>query len=384
MSAVNWEVFSQLPGAVEINFEKLVRALIRRHYGHYGDFKELANQAGVEFHLKLHSSCALGDPGRWYGWQCKWYKISPGRSVGNTRRKDIVDGLDKSAKTLIGLTDWVLWTRNKLTAGDQDWFYGLQSDYPFRLALATGDDIADLLVGPASILKEAYFGELVLRPEEIAQQQAIAVAPVKRKFQPEVHQSSTVEEKLQQCLGGQKAWCILGAAADRLNSYSQKIQGVINDLPTALYKHSLKLIGDAQSTAKMLVELDKALAEGDLSAIRQLLVSRVPSLGDHRRTLAKLRSARSTAALFGTNVLADLYSTRHQLLQLQKSIEVQSVSVLGDAGYGKSELAIKLTLPDGDFPGGVLILGNALHANQTLDHLAQRYKIVVLRRLMWN
>ncbi|WP_137926299.1 hypothetical protein [Cupriavidus sp. 2SB] len=376
MVAVNWDVFGQLPGAAETNFEKLARGLIRRHYGQYGDFKELANQAGVEFHLKLHSACSLGQPGRWFGWQCKWYTLDSGKAIGSTRRAKIVEGLEKSKETLPNLTDWILWTRHKLTRGDQEWFYGLQPDYPnFKLALATADDIAELLVGPAAILKEAYFGELILTPDGLAQQHALAVAPVKRKFQPEVHQVASVETMLRRYLGAQDAWNILATLAQDLRSGASNIDGVLPALPTVLREQASKLVDDARSTAGALEDLYGALAIGDLPAIRQLVASGISWPAIHRRTLARLRSARSPASLTGANVLADLHWARQQVSRLQESIAAQSVAVLAAAGYGKSELAIKLTMAEDRSPGGVLILGNALHAGQTLDQLAQRFKI---------
>ena len=109
MSQLNWSKFENLSGAADVNFEKLCRSLIRRHYGQYGSFKELANQAGVEFHLKLEQDCALGGSTRWYGWQCKWYDLPRARAIGTTRKEKIIDGLTKSKKYLPHLTDWVLW-----------------------------------------------------------------------------------------------------------------------------------------------------------------------------------------------------------------------------------------------------------------------------------
>ena len=55
---VSWTVFENLPGAADATFEMLCRALVRRHYGRFGDFAARANQPGVEFHLKLHSGIA--------------------------------------------------------------------------------------------------------------------------------------------------------------------------------------------------------------------------------------------------------------------------------------------------------------------------------------
>ncbi|MGL6307224.1 hypothetical protein ACSZMF_16085 [Aeromonas caviae] len=87
MPEANWDVFKKLPGAAEENFETLCRALVRRHYGRFGCFKQLANQPGVEFHLQLHEPCYLGDPPRWIGWQCKWYELTNGQDLGAARKK---------------------------------------------------------------------------------------------------------------------------------------------------------------------------------------------------------------------------------------------------------------------------------------------------------
>lgn len=376
MVAANWEAFARLPGSAEINFEKLARALIRRHYGAFGEFKELANQAGVEFHLKLHTPCELGEPGRWYGWQCKWYSITTGKAIGVTRRAKIVEGLDKSKKTLPHLTDWVLWTRHKLTRGDQDWFYALQPKYPsFRLSLKTSDDIEDLLVGPAAILRDAYFGELVLTPEELKLQHELAVAPVKRKFQAELHQVVAAETQLRKHLGGQEAWDALPRLAEVIRASSKEIDDDVPDLPLPLRSSACAFVSHAQETADTLEELYGALGVGDLDAIRQLLETGIPSPATHRKLLAKLRSARARAALTGANLLADLHAAGYEMQELRQSVAAGAVAVLAAAGYGKSELAINLTLPEGAFPGGVLFLGNALHAGQSLDQLTTRFKI---------
>ena len=83
MPALNWETFTGLPGGAEKNFELLCRGIVRQNFGGYGTFRALANQPGVEFHLKLDKRCdALGDPARWWGWQCKWYELAAnGRSL---------------------------------------------------------------------------------------------------------------------------------------------------------------------------------------------------------------------------------------------------------------------------------------------------------------
>ncbi|CAA9350833.1 MAG: hypothetical protein AVDCRST_MAG93-7111 [uncultured Chloroflexia bacterium] len=159
MPPVNWEIFKGLPGAADYNFEMLCRALIRRHYSRYGEFAALAQQPGVEFHLKLHESCELGGPERWYGWQCRWYDLPSGRAIGTGRRNKIVDAITKTERELPDLTDWVLWTRRPLTEGDQQWFNELETS--MRLHLWTAAEVEEHLSGPAEILRRTYFGELV-------------------------------------------------------------------------------------------------------------------------------------------------------------------------------------------------------------------------------
>src|SRR5712691_10095442 len=154
MPQVNWDVFAGLPGAVERNFEMLCRALIRRHFGRYGHLAARANQPGVEFHLRLHTACSLGDPERWYGWQCRWYDLPGGRPIGTTRRKKITEAIGKTEKEIPGLTDWVLWTRRPLTAADQQWFQARQSR--MRLHQWTAAEVEEYLCGEAEILRSTY------------------------------------------------------------------------------------------------------------------------------------------------------------------------------------------------------------------------------------
>src|SRR5260370_31827535 len=86
-------------------------------------------RSGVEFHLKLHAACSLGEPPRWYGWQCRWFDLPGGRALGNARRRKIEKAIRTSEKYLPDLTDWVLWTRRSLTKGDQKWFEKLKTKF---------------------------------------------------------------------------------------------------------------------------------------------------------------------------------------------------------------------------------------------------------------
>ncbi|MGZ8892171.1 MAG: hypothetical protein ACXW1R_04405 [Halobacteriota archaeon] len=376
MPAVNWNVFTQLPGAAESNFEKLCRALVRRHYGQFGEFKELANQAGVEFHLKLQKPCDQGNPPRWYGWQCKWYQSTSGQKLGITRRNKIIDGLNKTRDHLPGLTDWILWTRYTLPKEDQTWFYGLKFQFPgFNLDLKTAADIDDLLAGPAILLRETYFGELIITPQLLVEQHDLASAPFRRRYQPDVHHVVPVEETLGQYLGGQAAWDTLPRLARLLNTEADDIAGTVSSFPKPLHTQVDSLIDHGRQTANLLDEIYHALGVGDLDAIKQLLVTDIGSPSPYRRLLAKLRAARAECALTGANLVADIYGASSKFSQLRESVAARVVAVLAPAGDGKSELAMKMTRPAGDFPGGVLLCGKDLHAGQNLDHLVGTFKI---------
>jgi len=48
---VNWGLFNELPGAADENFEKLCRALVRRHYGSSGRFNNSQTSLAWSFTL---------------------------------------------------------------------------------------------------------------------------------------------------------------------------------------------------------------------------------------------------------------------------------------------------------------------------------------------
>ncbi|WP_226093293.1 hypothetical protein LF929_007120 [Dickeya oryzae] len=377
MPEANWDVFNNLPGAADENFEKLCRALVRRHYGRFGRFKQLANQPGVEFHLELTESCALGTPPCWIGWQCKWYELANGQGLGTQRRKIIVEGIEKTRKHVPGVTNWKLWTRHTLTKDDQEWFFALEKDsFPeFKLELLTAADIEDLLVGPGALFRETYFGELVLTPVLLAEQHKLATAPFKSRYQPEVHVGVAAEEKVLRHLGAQSVWKSLETLSSTLKGNCTDIASLTGQLKSELKAEVDSLLTRANESADLLDNLHIALGSGDFDAIQHMLAANPPQPVRYDRLLSKLRGARSGGAPLTANLVADIHALSSVLFSLERSISVRAVAVLAAAGEGKSELAIKVTQPDGDFPGGILLLGKNLHAGQSLDDLVSAFKI---------
>lgn len=263
---VSWTEFEKLSGSQRYNFEMLCRALIRLHYGRYGHFAALAYQPGIEFHLQLRTNCALGGPGRWFGWQCRWYDLSSGKALGKSRRNKIEDALAKTAKVLPGLTDWVLWTRHPLTKADQKWYYALKAN--MRLDLWTSADAETLLSGDAEILRRTYFGELLLTPHALKQQHESSVAPISKRWLPEVHQTVDAERTLRRMLGEAASWDDMATVARHLLAGI----GVINKEPRALAgplsTSTPAFTQAARTLAEKLQDIHGFLGKGDLELLR--------------------------------------------------------------------------------------------------------------------
>lgn len=375
---LNWEKFAGLPGAADTNFEMLCRALIRRHYGQFGDFFALANQPGVEFHLKLHSPCSLGEVGRWYGWQCRWYDLPSGRAIGTMRRKKIKEAISKTEAELPGLTDWVLWTRYPLTKGDQKWFRSLSTN--MRLHLWTAAEVEEHLSGPAEILRGTYFGELILTPDLLSELHAAAIALIKRKWQPEVHQTVNAERALLRALGEVEAWSDLPSIAAQLEVGAANVTSGISTLPTAIADAASDLVRTANALMSSLTQTYSALGSGDYEVLHQQLTNTIAVGPEWAVLLRRLRAGRHPIALVATNVVADMYAAYYALTSLYEALDWHLVAIIADAGCGKTELAAQFTAKTTDRPDGVLLHGRDLHAGQRLDDLARR--VVIHGRLV--
>jgi hypothetical protein len=374
MPALDWDKFATLRGSPEQNFELVWRGAIRRTYGSKGEFRSTAQQPGVEFHLRLTaSSDALGDPPRWWGWQCRWYDLSAGTQIGQTRRNKIVDAIRKTEKWLPGVTDWALCTRRPLTPTDQTWFDGIETD--MGLHLLTGqDDLPDLLEGDAAPLREAYFGELVLTPERLARIREEGVAAVRRRYNPELHVKVEVEQVLEQVLGRPEAWPVLARRATLLRRKAKQLRiderKLARDDPA---RDTIRgLLSDATQVEQRLRDLVAALnANGTDRAT--ILAAEPPPINITRRqaesAMAPLRTARQPAAI-GIHMLeAELRRACRLLSGFAERTSPQMWAVIGEAGRGKSNLAIALTNQGGDAPAGIYLQGRNLPRNGGLEDL---------------
>lgn len=374
MPALNWDTFAVLPGSAQANFELLCRGAVRQNFGAFGTFRALANQPGVEFHLRVDRVCdTLGDPGRWWGWQCKWYDLPGGTPLGTTRRGQIEEGIRKTEACVPGMTDWVLWTRRTLTRADQHWFNGVSSS--MKLHLWTGDEVANLLVGQAAVLRSTYFGELVLTPEILLERHGQSVAPIRRRWQPEVHHTLEAERELRRMLGESGSWEALRILAADIRSQIQCVEGV-QGLPAAFATLMATVLDEASRTAVTLERVADGIRDGDLELLRDELSARQrnPS-SESAILLRRLRSGNHLAGLRITNAVAASREALSLLANGEDAFATRLVAVLAPAGCGKTQLAAQLSAGNKARPHGVLLHGRDLHANHTIDDLARRVLI---------
>ncbi|MBV9826800.1 MAG: hypothetical protein JO001_14160 [Alphaproteobacteria bacterium] len=373
MPELNWNIFEGLAGAPTNNFEMLCRAIIRRQYGQFGDFRALANQPGVEFHLKLKSACALGEAGRWFGWQCRWYDLPSGTDIAAARRSHIKQAIETTERVLPEITDWVLWTRQVLTRRDQEWFYGLKTK--MKLALWSEVEAEDLLSGPAAILRESYFGELVLAPDELKTLHDKSVEPIRQRWLPEVHQVVEAERVLHRSLGEIEAWSNLGEIREQLGEDIAGLVGFLSGSEEPIRRRLLQLLESAKSASLTLGQCEDSLREGKYEVLPQIFSSNISPTADERGLIRQLRATRDQAALFGANTLADMQRGQHAIQALRRNIRRRLLFVTADAGCGKTQLAAQLTAPTPRRPAGILLRGKFLSAGKSLDDLAARIVI---------
>lgn len=377
MTELDWSRFEELPGSQTVNFELLWRGAVRHTYGKYGTFHARTQQPGVEFHLKLDKDCSLGDAGRWFGWQTKWWSgLQAGRPIGAPRKRDVEDSLEKTKNHLPGLTDWVLCTRRPLAPSDEPWWQGLST--PFKLDHQVAEDLTNLLTGDAELFRQTYFGDLVLTPDRLETLKNIALADVRERWFPEVHQTSPAEKTLRRMLAEPAAWQHLNVVGSEITSLAAVVEGDVQSVPLAasVQAELEELLETADTIRQLLAEAHDHLSPGGDHTWRELGEAIVPDAPTHvPPVLRKLRAANHPAALPCANLVIHTRDAAALAKTVFAELAVRCVTVTGDAGYGKTQLAAKLASPTESRPAGVLLFGRQLRRRDDLDDLARRMSV---------
>lgn len=377
---LTWDGFADLPGDPAANFELLWRSAVYRNYAKYGTFTAHAQQAGVEFHLEIDQpGCPLGTVGQVFGWQTKWFgKLAPGTALSGTRREQIVKSINATRKHWPDITDWVLVTKHPLTAGDQTWFTGL--NVGMKLHQASHPELADLLVGDALTLREAYFGSLVLTPERLRAEHERSTATVKDRWLREVHQASDTEQLLRRMLAQPDAWADLNDIDANIRRFSHDVAAAVAGLDTAAAADVTAVLDAATETRTVLAEIHDTFKSGDVA----------PLLGAGARptvlmplsdppVLRNLKGRAHPAAPALANLVSFTREAAALIALVGDCVSTPLVAVSGNAGFGKTQLAATLSAPSlggsKQLPAGVFMEGRFLARRHTLDDFARQTRI---------
>lgn len=379
MASLDWSKFNILPGDKAINFENLCRAVIRLHFGQYGQFEALKNQPGVEFHLNITHDCdTLGKIGRWYGWQCKFFTLTAAGKLRSSSKNKIKESIRKTLEHVPGITDWVLWLPYTLCKDDYNWYKSLKKELgiEFKLHLWAKEDIETHLVGPGLLLKESYFGDLILTPEELHIRHTEAVQPIKSRWMKGIHQEVDAERYLRRVLLEPVAWDSMISVGESLKKSASIFLQKENHTSIKLKDTLVPFAEACLKVSNMLLNFHVELEDVDFESIIQkfnehnLLITI-----DIHAVPRKLRTWNHPLSLIATNALNDLRYAKRLFDEIKDKVQIGVLAVLAEAGGGKTQIAAQLTSKQSKRPAGILLHGRDLHKGENLDNLSRKYLI---------
>ena len=378
MPSLDWSGFNSLPGDKSKNFERLCHQLIRLHFGCYGKFKALANQPGVEFHLQLTAESPLGNPPRWFGWQCKFHNRNQNGTLKSSSRNSIQSSLESTKKVLPEITDWILWTPYTLSQSDQDWYYNL--DDHLNLHLWTDIELDSYLSGPGLHLRYTNFGELALTPNLLEEMHCVAVKPIQNRWLQPLHQRTNAEKEIRQMLGEPKSWDEMIEICKDLQQNSTIIETKLKKCTSDLAKKILPFLKVCNEFEEMLLRIHKMLSRGVFENIFNSLEEQRTKIDYEMRSIPRLlHRINHPLALDVTNALDDIRKAQFLLDKVAGNLEVGLVAVLAEAGGGKTQLSAEITAPQNGRPAGIFLQGQNFRSNDSLDDLAKHYSTSNIR-----
>lgn len=372
---LEWERFRGLAGDPKHNLELLCRALVQRNYGHCGRICSRRQQPGVEFYLSLDRDCpGLGAAGHCFGWQCRYYQLPPSHALTTKQRDEITKAIEMAAKYVKGLTDFVLVLPELPKSSDIDWYNEIKTD--LRLQLWSDEELDARLTGNAEILRETYFGELIITPEQLADAHARTIEPIKQRWVPEMHVTTATERQLRTALARPENTEPLDQQAVTLRRLAGELREGTEEIPDG----ELRTLADRAAEeldrqADRVTGILDAYQERRPGDARALVLEEAPvgiALRDVRTLARGLAARRLPVALTASAVEGEIRFTRRSIKALRPLTAASMLAIIGDAGSGKTELAAQLTAPATGTQAGILLRGVELTEHGTLDELAQR------------
>lgn len=366
---------ARLQGAASQNFEALTRAVVSRRYGALGALRERRKQPGVEFYLRVEYQGPLGDPGRVWGWSCKWFILGSINQLTRDQREQIADSVDKAIKYVNGLTDFVLCLPQRPAKSDEEWIAGLGPARGISTRLWAAENFDTELAG-LDELRSTFFGELVLSPDALARAHERSVAPVKARWLSVLHTANHVENRLERALVRAATFDALDeqvSAIDvRITALRDGLDGIDDDGTRASAEAVADDLDEFVAGLRAIVDAGRSRRPMEVRervADQQLPVTSPRKL---RALVLELRKRRLPAALTVTGLGAEIRGAASWLQDAHADFQALLFSVVGAAGLGKTHLAAQLTAPVDRPTAGVFIQGGRLRAGASLDDLARR------------
>ncbi|WP_143653629.1 NACHT domain-containing protein [Streptosporangium subroseum] len=364
-----------LRGAADENFEALTRAIVSRRFGALGTLRERRQQPGVEFYLRVEHRGELGDPGRIWGWSCKWFILGPKNELTSGQRTQIEESVEKAIKHVEGLTDFVLCLPQRPAKQDIDWIDGLGMAKGISTKLWAAENFDAQLSG-LDELRSTFFGELVLSPGILAQAHERSVAPVKARWVAPLHTSNHVEHRIERALLRPASF---GWLDDRIAAIAVRVETLRDALPAIgndVIRAGAQEVVD--NLDRFVVDL-RAIAEAGRNRrpteARERIADQQPPVTSPRKLRSLvfgLRKQRLPAALAVTGLAAEIRDVVCWLQDLHTDLQAPLTAIVAAAGTGKTHLAAQLTAPAERSTAGVFIQGGHLRAGGNLDDLARR------------
>lgn len=364
----------RLPGAADENFEVLTRAIVSRRYGRQGTIRERRNQPGVEFYLRIEHSGALGDPGRVWGWSCKWFILGKDNELTSGQRKQIEESIDKAIKYVGSLTDFVLCLPQRPAKKDEEWIDGLGKARDISTKLWAAENFDTELSG-CDELRATFFGELVLAPDVLARAHERSVAPVKARWVPLLHTSNHVEDRIDRLLLRPASFRWLDEHTAAIATRTGALRDALADIGDGARAIAEEIANDLDRFVSDLRAIIDAGHNHQPNEVRERVSDLQPPATTARalrRFVLQLRKRRLPVALAVTGLGAEIRDIVQWLQDTQVDAQAPLIAIVAPAGQGKTHLAAQLTAPGDRATAGVFIQGGHLRAGGSLDDLARR------------
>jgi hypothetical protein len=250
-----------------------------------------------------------------------------------------------------------------------------------KLHRASHPELADLLVGDAITLREAYFGSLILTPERLKAEHDHSAATVKDRWIREVHQVSDTEQLLRRMLAQPDAWADLADVDADIRRFSRDVAAAVAGLDPAAGADVSAVLDAASKIRIVLADIHDTFKSGDVAHL--LGAGARPTVEMPLADPPVLRNLKGRAHP-AVPALANLISFSREAAALitlvGECLSTPMAVVSGNAGFGKTQLAATLsalTSQSGSdqLPAGVFMEGRFLARRHTLDDFARQTRI---------